>query len=69
MVIPVFGVLANLVCMLFYLVGPFAVTGMSKLEPFIALGVAGVWGVYGWWYFARCQQGQGPAGAGPTAVT
>jgi amino acid transporter len=49
--IPVFGVLANLVCMLFYLVGPFMVTGMSKLEPFIALGVAALWGLYGAWYF------------------
>ena len=49
--IPVFGVAANLVCMLFYLVGPFVVTGMSKLEPFIALGVAGVWGIYGAGYF------------------
>ena len=47
MVIPVFGVAANLVCMLFYLVGPFMVTGMSKLEPYIALGVAAVWGIYG----------------------
>jgi len=51
MVIPVFGVLANLVCMLFYLVGPFMITGMSKLEPFIALGVAALWGLYGTWYF------------------
>ncbi|MGA2060620.1 MAG: APC family permease [Thermoguttaceae bacterium] len=49
--IPVFGVAANLVCMLFYLVGPFVITGMSKLEPFIALGVAGVWGIYGAGYF------------------
>ena len=40
MVVPVFGVLANLVCMVFYLVGPFTVAGMSKMEPFIALGVA-----------------------------
>jgi basic amino acid/polyamine antiporter, APA family len=51
MVIPVFGLLANLLCMMFYLVGPFVVTGMSKVEPFVALGVAGVWGAYGAWYF------------------
>ncbi|MGA2617718.1 MAG: APC family permease [Thermoguttaceae bacterium] len=51
MVVPVFGVLANLACMLFYVVGPFAVENMSKLEPFIALGVAGVWGIYGAFYF------------------
>ncbi len=58
-VIPVFGVVANLVCMLFYLVGPFMVTGMSKLEPFIALGVAGVWGVYGLGYFVLASKKKG----------
>jgi len=50
-VIPVFGLLANLLCMSFYLVGPFFVNGMSKKEPFIALGVAAVWGLYGLVYF------------------
>jgi basic amino acid/polyamine antiporter, APA family len=59
MLIPVFGVLANLVCMLFYLVGPFAIAGMSKLEPFIALGVAAVWGVYGGWYFLVASRAKG----------
>ena len=49
--IPVFGVLANLVCMLFYLVGPFTVAGMSPREPFIALGICALWGIYGWIYF------------------
>jgi amino acid transporter len=58
-VVPVFGVLANFACMLFYLVGPFTVSGMSKMEPFIALGVAGVWGLYGWWYFARSSKKKG----------
>src|SRR5439155_778320 len=32
MFIPLFGVAANLMCMLFYLIGPFAVTGMSWRE-------------------------------------
>jgi amino acid transporter len=50
-VIPVFGVLANLVCMLFYLVGPFSVAGMSWHEPYIALGVVALWGIYGAFYF------------------
>jgi amino acid transporter len=45
--IPLFGLLANLLCMIFYLVGPFFVPGMSPKEPFIALGVAAVWGIYG----------------------
>ena len=51
-IIPVFGLLANLACMIFYLVGPFFVPGMSKKEPYIALGVAAVWGIYGAIYFA-----------------
>ena len=46
-VVPVFGLLANLLCMLFYLIGPFSVAGMSWKEPYIALGIAAVWGVYG----------------------
>jgi amino acid transporter len=53
MVVPVFGLLANLACMLFYLVGPFSVSGMSWKEPYIALGVAAVWGIYGLIYFNK----------------
>jgi hypothetical protein len=49
--IPLFGLLANLLCMIFYLVGPFFVAGMSWKEPYIALGVAGLWGVWGAIYF------------------
>jgi hypothetical protein len=49
--IPLFGLLANFACMGFYLVGPFLVPGMSKKEPFIALGFAAVWGIYGAIYF------------------
>jgi APA family basic amino acid/polyamine antiporter len=51
MVVPVFGLLANLLCMLFYLIGPFMVAGMSWKEPFVALGIAAVWGIYGAFYF------------------
>jgi hypothetical protein len=51
--IPLFGLVANLVCMLFYLVGPFMVAGMSVKEPYIALGACAVWGVYGAVYFLR----------------
>jgi hypothetical protein len=50
--IPVFGLLANLTCMSFYVVGPFMGYG-TKAEPLIALGVAAVWGIYGGIYFVR----------------
>ena len=50
-VVPIFGLLANLGCMLFYLIGPFTVSGMSWKEPYIALGVAAAWGIYGIIYF------------------
>jgi amino acid transporter len=53
MVVPVFGLVANLACMLFYLIGPFTVTGMSVKEPYIALGVCAMWGIYGAIYFMR----------------
>jgi amino acid transporter len=52
-VVPIFGLVANLACMLFYIVGPFAVSGMSVKEPFIALGVCALWGIYGGIYFMR----------------
>jgi len=51
--VPVFGLVANLVCMLFYLVGPFLVSGMSWHEPYIALLVAACWGIYGLLYFRK----------------
>jgi amino acid transporter len=51
--VPVFGLVANFVCMLFYLVGPFTVSGMSIKEPYIALAVVAFWGVYGGFYFLR----------------
>lgn len=50
-VIPIFGFLANGVCMLFYLVGPFTVDGMSWKESYVALGIAAIWGIYGIFYF------------------
>ncbi len=51
MVVPVFGLVANLACMIFYLVGPFSVSGMSVKEPYIALGICALWGIYGAIYF------------------
>jgi len=55
-VVPIFGLIANLLCMLFYIVGPFAVAGMSVKEPFIALGIVAVWGLYGAYYFAKSKK-------------
>jgi amino acid transporter len=59
MVIPVFGLLANLCCMLFYLVGPFSVSGMSWHEPYIALVVVALWGIYGAFYFMKSSKAKG----------
>jgi basic amino acid/polyamine antiporter, APA family len=57
----VFGLIANIACMLFYLVGPFAVSGMSIKEPYIALGICGAWGLYGAIYFLRASKKQDKA--------
>jgi basic amino acid/polyamine antiporter, APA family len=38
--IPLFGLVANLGCMLFYLIGPFSVPGMSAKEPLIAPSIS-----------------------------
>jgi amino acid transporter len=57
--IPVFGLLANFGCMLFYLVGPFSVAGMSVKEPYIALGVSAVWIIIGGIYLAVNSKSRG----------
>ena len=54
--IPAFGALANLACMLFYIVGPKFVAGMSPNEPYWALGVAAAWGIYGVIYFTMASK-------------
>jgi amino acid transporter len=61
MFVPLFGLVANLVCMLFYLVGPFLVSGMSVKEPYIALAVCGAWGLYGAFYFSSASKKKGKA--------
>ena len=50
--VPIFGLLANLACMAFYLIGPFLGYG-TKMEPLTALGIALVWAIYGGIYFVR----------------
>jgi APA family basic amino acid/polyamine antiporter len=58
LLIPVFGLLANLACMVFYLIGPFMGYG-TKMEPLLALGIALVWAIYGGIYFTRASRKSG----------
>jgi len=58
LLIPIFGLVANLACMAFYLIGPFMGYG-TKMEPLLALGVALVWGIYGAIYFTRVSKRTG----------
>jgi len=57
-IIPVFGLLANLACMAFYVIGPFMGYG-TKMEPLLALAIAAVWGIYGAVYFMRSSKATG----------
>ena len=56
--IPGFGLLANLVCMAFYLISPVFGLGTFK-EPLLALGISAVWGIYGGIYFIRSSKVKG----------
>ena len=56
--IPAFGVVANLVCMSFYLIGPFMGYG-TKMEPYGALGIAAIWAIYGAIYFTMASKKKG----------
>jgi basic amino acid/polyamine antiporter, APA family len=56
--IPGFGLIANLICMGFYVAGPFFNLG-TKMEPLTALGIAGIWGIYGAIYFLRSSKAKG----------
>jgi amino acid transporter len=58
--IPGFGLVANIVCMAFYLIGPFMGYGTPK-EPLLALGISAVWGIYGAIYFIRASKAKGKA--------
>jgi amino acid transporter len=58
MVIPGFGLLANLGCMAFYLIGPTMGYGTAK-EPITALIVSALWGLYGAFYFMRSSKAKG----------
>jgi amino acid transporter len=56
--IPGFGLLANLICMAFYVIGPFFNLG-TKMEPLGALLISAVWGGYGAFYFWRSSKAKG----------
>ena len=58
MLIPIFGLVANLACMAFYIIGPFMGYGTAK-EPLLALGIALVWALYGGIYFMRASKAKG----------
>ncbi len=56
--IPLFGLVANLACMAFYLIGPALGYGTAK-EPLMALGIAAVWAIYGAIYFMSASKKKG----------
>jgi amino acid transporter len=56
--IPVFGLAANLGCMAFYLIGPFLGIG-TKMEPLGAITIAVLWGCYGAFYFMKSSKSKG----------
>jgi amino acid transporter len=56
--IPVFGLLANLACMAFYIAGPYFSYGTPH-EPLLALGIAAVWAIYGAFYFLTAGKAAG----------
>jgi len=60
LLIPGFGLIANLVCMAFYLISPVFGLGTFK-EPLLALGISAVWGIYGAIYFIRTSKAKGKA--------
>ena len=52
LLIPAFGLLANLACMAFYIIGPLGGFGTPH-EPLLALGIAGIWAIYGGVHFLQ----------------
>ena len=58
LLIPGFGLIANLTLMAFYLIGPVFNLGTSK-EPLLALAISGLWGIYGAIYFIRSSKAKG----------
>ena len=60
LLIPGFGLVANVVCMAFYVIAPLFGLGTTK-EPLLALAISAVWGIYGALYFLRSSRVKGKA--------
>ena len=60
LLIPGFGLAANIVCMAFYVIAPLFGLGTTK-EPLLALAISAIWGVYGALYFLRSSRVKGKA--------
>jgi amino acid transporter len=60
LLIPGFGLIANVVLMAYYLISPVFGLGTFK-EPLLALGISAVWGIYGAIYFLRSSKAKGKA--------
>jgi basic amino acid/polyamine antiporter, APA family len=58
LLIPGFGLLANVILMAFYIIAPLFGLGTAK-EPLLALGISAVWGIYGTVYFLRSSKAKG----------
>jgi amino acid transporter len=58
LLIPGFGLLANITCMAFYLISPAFGLGTFK-EPLLAVGISAVWGLYGAIYFLKSSKAKG----------
>ncbi|MFZ0393456.1 MAG: APC family permease [Terracidiphilus sp.] len=60
LLIPGFGLIANLVLMAYYLISPVFGLGTFK-EPLLALAISAVWGAYGAYYFVKSSKKKGKA--------
>ena len=60
LLIPGFGLVANVVCMAFYVIAPLFGLGTTR-EPLLALAISAVWGIYGALYFLRSSRVRGRA--------
>ncbi|MDR3724112.1 MAG: APC family permease [Terracidiphilus sp.] len=60
LLIPGFGLLANLTLMAFYLIAPAFGLGTTK-EPLLAIAISGLWGIYGAIYFLKSSKAKGKA--------